>query len=229
MDYDFTANVEKDFDEIAEGEKVWNQTIASFYKPFHQQVENVLAVREFSRVSRDLGTAPDGDPVTAAFGKFGAYVQKGEGENRQFASLGKGQLIETLTLEEALKLFELPRTVGEYEGIPVVATKGRFGPYLKYGERNVKLPRTADPLKITLDECIRLIAETPETPVANAIIAEWGDLQIVNGRYGPYLKSGGNNYRIPKGTDVSTLTEADCQAIIAASGPTSKAHRRFKK
>ena len=229
MDYDFTANVEKDFDQIAEGEKVWNQTIASFYKPFHQQVESVLAVREYSRVSRDLGTAPDGDPVTAAFGKFGAYVQKGEGENRQYASLGKGQLIETLTLEEALKLFQLPRTVGEIDGIPVIATKGRFGPYLKYGERNVKLPRTADPLKITLDECARLIAETPETPTTNAVLAEWGDLQIVNGRYGPYLKSGGNNYRIPKGTDVSTLTEADCQAIIAASDPTSKTHRRFKK
>ena len=229
MDYDFTANVEKDFDQIAEGEKVWNQTIASFYKPFHQQVESVRAVREYSRVSRDLGTAPDGDPVTAAFGKFGAYVQKGEGENRQYASLGKGQLIETLTLEEALKLFQLPRTVGEIDGIPVIATKGRFGPYLKYGERNVKLPRTADPLKITLDECARLIAETPETPTTNAVLAEWGDLQIVNGRYGPYLKSGGNNYRIPKGTDVSTLTEADCQAIIAASDPTSKTHRRFKK
>ena len=229
MDYDFTANVEKDFDQIAEGEKVWNQTIATFYKPFHQQVESVLAAREYSRVSRNLGTAPDGEPVTAAFGKFGAYVQKGEGENRQFASLGKGQLIETLTLEEALKLFQLPRTVGELDGVDVIATKGRFGPYLKYGERNIKLPRNADPLKITLDECVRLIAETPETPASNAIIAEWGDIQIVNGRYGPYLKSGGNNYRIPKGTDAATLTEADCQAIIAGSDPTSKTHRRFKK
>ena len=229
MDYDFTANVEKDFDEIADGEKVWNETIGAFYKPFHQQVESVLAAREYSRVNRELGTAPDGDKVTAAFGKFGAYVQKGEGERRQFASLGKGQLIETITLEEALKLFELPRTVGEFEGIPVVATKGRYGPYLKYGERNVKLPRNADPLKITLEECVRLIQETPETPAANAVIADWGTIQIVNGRYGPYLKSGENNYRIPKGTDAATLTEADCQAIIAASAPTSKGHRRFKK
>ena len=229
MDYDFTANVEKDFDEIADGKKVWNETIGAFYKPFHKQVASVLAAREYSRVSRELGTAPDGDKVVAAFGKFGAYVQKGEGERRQFASLGKGQLIETITLEEALKLFELPRTVGEYEGIAVIATKGRYGPYLKYGERNVKLPRNADPLKITLDDCIRLIRETPETPAANAVIAEWGPIQIVNGRYGPYLKSGENNYRIPKGTDATTLTEADCQAIIAASDPTSKGHRRFKK
>ena len=229
MDYDFTANVEKDFDEIADGEKVWNETIGAFYKPFHQQVESVLAAREYSRVNRELGTAPDGDKVTAAFGKFGAYVQKGEGERRQYASLGKGQLIETITLEEALKLFELPRTVGEIDGIPVIATKGRFGPYLKYGERNVKLPRNADPLKITLEDCARLIAETPETPAANAVIADWGSIQIVNGRYGPYLKSGENNYRIPKGTDASTLTEADCQAIIAASDPTSKGRRHFKK
>ena len=229
MDYDFTANVEKDFDGIADGEKVWNETIAEFYKPFHRQVEGVLAAREYSRVTRELGVAPDGDKVTASFGKFGAYVQKGEGERRQFASLGKGQLIETITLEEALKLFELPRTVGEFEGVPVIATKGRFGPYLKYGERNIKLPRTADPLKITLEACVRLIRETPETPAANAVIAAWGDLQIINGRYGPYLKSGENNYRIPKGTDVSMLTEADCQAIIAASDPTSKGRRRFKK
>ena len=229
MDYDFTANVEKDFDQIAEGEKVWNETIAAFYGPFHTQVESVLSAREYSRVNRELGTAPDGDKVTAAFGKFGAYVQKGEGENRQFASLGKGQLIETITLEEALKLFELPRTVGEHEGTPVIATKGRFGPYLKYGDRNIKLPRGADPLKITLEDCIRLITETPETPAMNAVIAEWGTIQIINGRYGPYLKSGGNNYRIPKGTDVSKLTEADCQAIIAASGPTEKGRNRYKK
>ena len=230
MDYDFTANVEKDFDQIAEGGKVWNTTIADFYGPFHRQVESVLSNREYSHVSREIGTAPDGQKVIAAFGKFGPYVQKGEGETRQFASLGKGQLIETVTLEEALRLFELPRTVGEYEGIPVVATKGRYGPYLKYGDRNVKLPRTADPLKISLEECIRLIGEDDGDKAAPApVIAEWGNLQIINGRYGPYLKADGNNYRIPKGTDVSKMTEADCQAIIAGSEPTSKGRRRFKK
>ena len=229
MDYDFTANVEKDFDIIAEGGKAWNATIAEFYGPFHQQVESVLSNREYSHVSRELGFTPDGQKVTAAFGKFGAYVQKGEGENRQYASLGRGQLIETLTLEEALKLFELPRTVGEYEGIPVIATKGRYGPYLKYGERNVKLPRNADPLKITLEDCIKLIAETPAEPAAKPVIAQWGDIQVVNGRYGPYLKAGENNYRIPKGTDATALTEADCQAIIQASEPTSKGRKRFKK
>ena len=229
MDYDFTANVEKDFDEIAEGGKAWNATIADFYGPFHRQVESVLQSREYSRVSRELGTAPDGQKVTAAFGKFGSYVQKGEGADRQFASLGKGQLIETLTLEEALKLFELPRTVGEHEGIPVIATKGRYGPYLKYGDRNVKLPRSADPLKISLEECVRLVSESAEAPAPNPVIAAWGDIQIVNGRYGPYLKAGENNYRIPKGTDATKMTEADCQAIINASEPTSKGRKRFKK
>ena len=229
MDYDFTANVEKDFDVIAEGRKAWNTTIAEFYAPFHQQVESVLQSREYSHVSRELGVAPDGQKVVAAFGKFGAYVQKGEGENRQFASLGKDQLIETLTLEEALLLFQLPRQVGIYQGTAVVATKGRFGPYLKYGDRNVKLPRGTDPLKITLDDCIRLIDETPSAAAAQPVLAAWGDIQIINGRYGPYLKAGENNYRIPKGTDVASLSEADCQAIINSSEPTSKGKRRFKK
>ena len=230
MDYDFTATVEKDFDEIAEGKRVWNTTIGDFYAPFHKQVDSVLSNREYSHVSRELGTAPDGSKIVAAFGKFGAYVQKGEGENRQYASLGKGQLIETLTLEEALKLFELPRTVGEYKGIPVIATKGRFGPYLRYGDRNVKLPRGVDPLKVSLEQCIDLVeADAAATPAENPVIAEWGDIQIVNGRYGPYLKAGGNNYRIPKGTDVSALTEADCQSIISGAEPTARGKKRFKK
>ena len=230
MDYDFTANVEKDFDQIAEGKKVWNSTIADFYGPFHKQVESVLSNREYSHVSREIGTAPDGQKVIAAFGKFGPYVQKGEGESRQFASLGKGQLIETITLEDALKLFELPRNVGEHEGISVIATKGRYGPYLKYGDRNVKLPRGTDPLKITLEECVRLIREdASEKAAPMPVIAEWGSIQIINGRYGPYLKANGNNYRIPKGTDVSQMTEADCQAIIDNSEPTSQSRKRVKK
>ena len=229
MDYDFTATVEKDFDEIAAGNKVWNSLIGEFYGPFHQQVESVLGNHEYSHVSRELGTAPDGQKVTAAFGKFGAYIQKGEGETRQFASLGKGQLIETITLEEALKLFELPRTVGEHEGIPVIATKGKYGPYLKYGDRNIKLPRGADPLKITLAECIGLIGEAASAPAANAVIAEWGEIRIINGRYGPYLKSGDQNYRIPKGTDAQSLTLADCQSIIEKSTPTGKGKSRLKK
>ena len=229
LDYDFTATVETDFDEVAEGKKVWRDAIAAFYKPFHAHVENVLAEKTYSKVSRELGVAPDGQKVIAAFGKFGAYVQKGEGEDRQSASLGKGQLIETLTLEEALKLLELPRLVGQLKGVDVVAVKGRFGPYLKYGDKNVRLPRHADPLTISLEDCEALIKEVAEEKPAPAFLAEFGDIKVVNGRYGPYIKVNDANYKIPKGVDASTLTESDCQSIIENSEPTSKFKKRSKK
>ena len=229
LDYDFTATVEADFDEVAEGKKAWRDAIASFYTPFHAHVEDVLAEKTYNKVSRELGTAPDGQKVIAAFGKFGAYVQKGEGENRQSASLGRGQLIETLTLKEALKLLELPRTVGQYEGTDIVALKGRFGPYLKYGDKNVRLPRTEDPLTVSLDKCIALINESLSEKQAPAFIADFGEIKVVNGRYGPYIKMGDSNYKIPKGTDAATLTESDCQAIIDNSAPTSKFKKRSKK
>ena len=229
LDYDFTANVESDFDEVAEGKKAWADTIDAFYKPFHKHVDEVMQDRGYSKVTREIGIAPDGDKVIAAFGKFGPYVQKGEGERRQSASLGKGQLIETITLQEALKLLELPRVVGQLEGIDVVATRGKFGPYLKYGSKNVKLPRTADPLTVSLEECAALIHEASGEKAANAYIAEFGDIKVVNGRYGPYIKQGANNFKIPKGTDATTLSEADCQAIIAQSEPTKKFSRKRTK
>ena len=229
LDYDFTANVEADFDQVAEGKKVWNETIASFYKPFHSHVEQVLADRNYSKVSREIGIAPDGQKVIAAFGKFGPYVQKGEGENRQSASLGKGQLIETLTLDEALKLLELPRTVGQVDGVDIVALRGRFGPYLKYGDRNVKLPKGMDPLRVSLEECAALVKEADAQAAAGPVyIAEFGDIKVVKGRYGPYIKQGVSNYKIPRGTSAEKLTEADCQAIIAASDPTKKSKGKRK-
>ena len=230
LDYDFTANVEADFDQVAEGKKPWNAAIAAFYTPFHAHVEQVLSDHTYSKVSRELGIAPDGEKVIAAFGKFGPYVQKGEGEKRQSASLGKGQLIETLTLAEALKLLELPRTVGQLEGTDIIATRGRFGPYLKYGERNITLPKGADPLKITPEECIGLIREdAAASKTANAPIAEFGDIKVLNGRYGPYIKQGVTNYKIPRGKDAASLTEADCQAIIDAAGPEKNLKGKRKK
>ena len=229
LDYDFTANVEADFDDVAEGKKAWSSTIDAFYKPFHKHVEEVMQDRNFSKVTREIGVAPDGDKVIAAFGKFGPYVQKGDGEKRQSASLGKGQLIETITLEEALKLLELPRTVGQLDGIDVVATRGKFGPYLKYGSKNVKLPRSADPLTITLEECEPLIRESTDENAASAYIADFGDIKVVNGRYGPYIKQGTSNFKIPRGTDAASLTEADCQAIIAGGEPTKKFSRKRGK
>ena len=229
LDYDFTANVEEDFDKIAGGEKDWSATIGDFYRPFHANVEKVLQEKGYSRVTRELGLAPDGQMVTASFGKFGAYVQKGEGENRQSASLGKDQLIETITLADALKLLELPRTVGKVAGLDVIATRGKYGPYLKYGVRNIKLPRGKDPLTITLEECEALISEPLAEKPAQEILAEFGDIKVINGRYGPYIKKGDSNYKIPKGTEVAALSQADCQAIISGSEPTKKFTRRSKK
>ena len=232
LDYDFTANVESDFDQVAAGRKGWTETIASFYEPFHQHVRQVLSDHSYgNKVSREIGIAPDGDKVIAAFGKFGPYVQKGEGERRQSASLGKGQLIETLTLEQALKLLELPRTVGQMDGRDVVALRGRFGPYLKYGEKNVKLPKGADPLTISLRECEALIREagSQKETAAPETLADFGDIKVISGRYGPYIKQGVSNYKIPAGTEAASLTLADCQAIIAASGPTKKFKGTRKK
>ena len=229
LDYGFTANVEKEFDQIAAGKLEWDNVIASFYTPFHKKVEETINNNVYSHVSRELGTDPkDGQPLVAKYGQYGAYVQKGEGENRTFASLAPGQLIESLTLEDALKLFELPRTVGEHNGIPVICTKGRFGPYIKYGNRNVSLPKGSDPLKIDLQSCISLIEQAADKD-ANRIMAHYeaSDIQVINGNYGPYIKHAGGNYRIPKGTDAASLTEEACKEIIANSQPTGK--KRGKK
>ena len=227
LDYNFTATVENDFDEIAEGEKVWNSVISEFYTPFHAKVEEVLADRQYSHVERALGTDPkDGRPVIAKFGQYGPYIQKGEGEDRQFARLGPGQLIESITLEDALKMFELPRTVGTYEDIPVIATKGRFGPYLKFGDQNFSLPKKVDPLQVTLEECIEAIEAGRSKTAAKTVIAEWDGIQVLAGRFGPYIKAGGENYRIPKGTDAAALTEEQVREIIAGSKPTTGGFRR---
>ena len=231
MDYDFTANVEKDFDQIADGKLVWNEVIGEFYSPFHKKVEEVLREGDYSHVSKELGVDEEGNKIVAKFGKFGPYIQKGEGEKAQYASLGKDQLIENMTLEEALKMFRLPRTVGQYNGIDVIALKGRFGPFIKYGEKNFSIPRGKDPLKITLEECEEIIEDGLNKTAANSIISEYkdNDIQVINGRYGPYIKHGGSNDRIPKGTDAGTLTEAACLEIINNSKPTEKGRRKFKK
>ena len=229
LDYGFTANVEKDFDKIADGELVWNSVISEFYGPFHAKVQETLSNREYSNVSRELGVDPkDGQPLVARFGQYGPYVQKGDGAHKQYASLAPGQLIESITLEEALKLFELPRTVGQHNGIDIICTKGKFGPYIKYGDRNVSLPRGTDPLKVDLATCISLIEES-ESKKAGGIIAEYteSDIQVINGAYGPYIKHAGSNYKIPKGTDPATLTEERCKEIISTSEPTGR-KKRYK-
>ena len=227
LDYKFTANVEEDFDRIAEGEIPWNGVIADFYAPFHQTVEDTMSSKEYgSAASRELGTAPDGQLLVARFGQYGAYVQKGDGDSKQYASLAPGQLIESITLEEALKLFELPRIVGQHNGMDIICTKGRFGPYIKYGDKNISLPRGTDPLKVDIDTCIKIIDESA-TKTKGGIIVEYkdSDIQVIDGAYGPYIKHAGSNYKIPKGTEPTELTEDKCKEIIAASEPTGRKKR----
>ena len=228
LDYKFTANVEEDFDKIADGELIWNSVISDFYGPFHNTVQETMSNKEYSNVSRKLGVDPsDGRPLVARFGQYGPYVQKGEGDSKQYASLAPGQLIESITLAEALKLFELPRTVGQLGGIDIICTKGRFGPYLKYGDKNISLPRGTDPLKVDLDTCISLINDSLSN-TKGGIIVEYkeSDIQVIDGSYGPYIKHGGSNYKLPKGTDPATLTEEKCKEIISNSEPTSRKKRR---
>lgn len=227
MDYDFTADVEKDFDKVAAGKKVWNSVISGFYGDFHKKVEETLD-KQYNREERVLGVDPsDGKTVIARFGRFGAYIQKGEGEGKQSMSLSKGQLIENITLEEALALFRLPRTVGQLDGEDVIVTKGPYGPYLKYKGKNVSLPKNTDPLTVDLETCKKAINAT----AAPAVIKEFkeADISVVNGHYGPYLKHAGANYRLPKGTDAETLTEEDCRKIIEKGQPTSSGKRFLGK
>lgn len=228
MNYDFTATVEQEFDGIADGSLNWNEVISDFYAPFHRQVSATLESKEYAHVEREIGTAPDGEVIVGKFGHYGPYVQKGPAEKKQFASLEKGQLIESITLEEALRLFEFPRAMGEYGGTPVSILKGRYGPYVKYGDDNISLPRNADPLHVTLEECIAIIDGRKNGPESTPVIARWeeSDISVINGRYGPYVKHAGGNYRIPKGTDASTLTEEACKDIIRSTQPTGKGRRK---
>ena len=230
LDYKFTANVEEDFDRIADGEIEWHGIIKEFYSPFHENVKSTLTNKEYSNVNRELGVDPkDGLMLVAKFGQYGAYIQKGDGDNKQYASLASGQLIESITLEEALKLFELPRTVGQHDGIDIICTKGKFGPYIKYGTKNISLPKGTDPLKVDLATCVDLVKASLSN-AGNGIIAEFkdSDIQVLNGSYGPYIKHAGQNYRLPKGTDAQSLTEDQCKEIIANSEPTGKRKGRRK-
>lgn len=230
MDYDFTANVEKEFDRIADGKTAWATVIGDFYSPFHKKVDDSIADRQYNRVERNLGVDPsDGLPIIAKFGQYGPFVQKGEGDTKICASLGKGQLIESITLEEALRLFQLPRLVGQLDGIDIIAQKGKFGPYLKYGTKNISLPKGVDPIKISLEDCTEIIRNDAAKSSENDIIKTFdGDISIINGRYGPYIKHAGANYKIPAGKNAPSLTEEECLEIIG-QGPAKRKFRRFTK
>ena len=224
MDYNFTANVEKEFDAIAEGEADWTKVIDHFYKIFHPIVEEATTLRTEHKVGeRLLGTDPkSGKPVFVKLGKFGSMVQigdskAGDDEKPQFATLMKGQSIDTITLEEALKLFDLPRTLGEYEGKTVVAAVGRFGPFIRHDGKFVSIPKNLNPISITLDEAIELIQQKRLKDEQRFIkkFDEEPELEILNGRYGPYIAYKGTNYKIPKsGHTPAEMTLEECMDII---------------
>ena len=225
MDYNFTAKVEQDFDKIAEGDEKWKDMMKSFYKSFEPIVEKTMNSRQqYKAGERQLGKDPKtGKPVFVKIGRFGPVVQIGTAEDRdkpQFAQLPKEQSIETITLEEALELFKLPREIGDYEGKPVTIGAGRFGPYILHDRKYTSLPKDADPMAITLDEAIALIQEKRQQDNQKHIkfFLEDPKLEILNGRYGPYLVYDGKNYRLPKNLHekVAELTFDECMNIIHA-------------
>lgn len=233
LDYGFTAKVEEDFDQIAAGKLVWNKVIESFYTPFHAQVDQTLQESTHTNAERVLGTDPEtGKPMTVRLGKFGPLVQKGTNDDpdKQFASLQKGQLIESITLEEALKLFELPRTIGEKDGKVIVAAIGRFGPYIRHDGKFISLGKDHDPRTVSLETAIALIEEHARKEAEKFIAHfEAEDIQVLNGRFGAYIKHAGENYKIPKGTDAKTLDAAACLEIISSSKPSGSKTKKAKK
>ena len=205
LDYNFTASVEKQFDEIAEGDKQWTAILKTFYKKFHPSVENTLAAKTAHKAGeRILGTDPvSGKQVSVKIGRFGPVAQIGTAEDEEkprFAQVKKEMSIETITLEEALELFKLPRTLGEYEGKNVVVGAGRFGPYIQNNGLYASLPKTMDPMTVTLEEAIELLQKKQEAEAQKHIkkFEEEPELEILNGRYGPYIAYKGSNYKIPK-------------------------------
>ena len=223
LDYNFTAQTEERFDDIARGKLGWHQEIQTFYDDFHPGVDRALNTRTEHRVGeRILGTDPaTGRPVSVKIGRFGPMIQLGDGEGDekpQFASLLKGQSVSTITLEEALKLFEFPRLIGSFEDQDVTVAIGRFGPYVKHAGKFVSIPKELSPAHITLDEAVELI-EKKRAADANKTLKtfdEDADMQILNGRYGPYIKYKGGNFKIPKTVaDPAALTLDECRKIVA--------------
>jgi len=232
MDYNFTATVEAEFDLIAEGKLVWTGMIDKFYKPFHSKVEDTNKTGERSNGERILGIDPvSGKPVLVKIGRYGPVVQIGsatDDDKPRFASLQKGQSLETLSLEESLELFKLPRTVGSYEGQDVVIGVGRFGPYARHMSKFYSLKKGVDdPMTVTIERAIELI-ETKRSDDKNKLIksfTEEPEIQILNGRYGPYIAFGKNNFKIPKAKEPASLTLEECRTIIKA-GPTKPAKKK---
>ena len=233
MDYNFTAKVENEFDEVAKGNVVWNKEIADFYEGFHPSISKVSSLRLEHKVGeRLLGTDPKtGLPVMVKIGRYGPLVQMGTADNDVkpcFASLQRGQSIETLTLDEALKLFDLPRELGEFEGEKVTIGVGHYGPYVKHNGKYASIPKEVSPTAITLEEAIDIIKSQRENEAKKVLktFEEEPELMVLNGRYGPYIVYKKQNVKIPKGKDAESLTLEDCRAIVADESNHSKGGAR---
>ena len=231
MDYNFTAKVEQDFDKIAEGDEKWTDMMKAFYKSFEPTVEKTMNARQEHKAGeRELGNDPKtGKPVYVKIGRFGPVVQIGSAEDKdkpQFAQLPKEQSIETITLEEALDLFKLPRNLGDFENKPITIGTGRFGPYVLHDRKYTSLPKDCDPMAITRDEAIALIQDKrrEESQKHMKFFLEDPKLEVMNGRYGPYLVYDGKNYRLPKAMHerAKELTYDECMKVIQST-PVKKA------
>ena len=221
VDYHFTAEVEEQFDEIAIGNLKWTGMLHNFYGPFHKTVENTLEKKERKTGVRILGNHPEtGEPVTVRMGRFGPVAQIGNSDNGskpRFASLARNQLIETITLEEALNLFRLPRSLGTHDEEEIVVGISKFGPYVRFKNKFFSLKKGVDdPYSLTFERAVEIIKEKTENE-KKKIIKEFGDILVLNGRYGPYLNRDKQNYRLPKGTDAEQLTKEECIKIIEKS------------
>jgi DNA topoisomerase-1 len=234
MDYNFTAKVEKEFDEIAEGELVWNDMIRTFYEPFHAKVESALSDAERTNGVRVLGTDPvSGKEISVKIGRFGPLAQLGQitedGEKPQFACLRQGQHIETISIDEVMELFKLPRNLGDFEGKTVTVAIGRFGPYVRHDSKFVSLEKDIDdPYSVDLERAIVLIEAKREKDL-NAVIKvfeENPELKLLNGRWGPYIAFKKNNYKIPKTTDATKLTFEECMKLIEKEPAPKKTRKK---
>ena len=233
MDYNFTAKVENEFDEVAKGNVEWNKEIADFYDGFHPSISKVSTLRLEHKVGeRQLGNDPKtGLPVMVKIGRYGPLVQMGTADDKEkprFASLQKGQSIESITLEEALKLFDLPRELGEFEGAQVTIGVGHYGPYVKHNGKYVSIPKELSPTAISLDEAVELIKAHRENEAKKVLktFDEEPELMVLNGRYGPYIVYKKQNVKIPKGKDAASLTLEECRAIVADEANISKGTAR---
>jgi len=234
MDYNFTANVEEEFDEIAEGKLAWKDMLKEFYFPFHERIEGTLESTKKVKGEKLVGKDPaSGLNIYVKIGRFGPMAQLGESDTEEkprFAALKKDQRIDTITLEQTLELFKLPRTLGDFEGTEVIVSTGKFGPYIRHKSAFYSLPSSEDPLSVLLPRAIEIINAKRHEDIKKVIreYPEDKDIRVLNGRYGPYISFSKENYKIPKGKTAADLTYDEVKAIISASEPTKSKSKKKK-